>query len=163
MNRISEDVSRVRMYIGPAIMYGLQLFTLFFMLIPLMFAINVELTWYALSPLPFLSLGIFLVHNTIEKRSEQIQKSQSKLSTFVQEAFSGIRVLKSFNREQDSILNFSKESDRYKKQSMKLTNVQSLFYPLIYNIQIDRPADSSSVGLKRDLTSMKHHILTTLS
>lgn len=79
MNRISEDVSRVRMYLGPAIMYGLQLFTLFFMLIPIMFAINAELTWYALSPLPFLSLSIFLVNNKIERRSEQIQKSQSRI------------------------------------------------------------------------------------
>jgi ATP-binding cassette, subfamily B, multidrug efflux pump len=98
MNRISEDVSRVRMYLGPAIMYGLQLFTLFAMLIPFMFMISPTLTWYALSPLPFLSISIFLVNNKMERRSEEIQKSQSKLSTFVQEAFSGIRVLKSFNR-----------------------------------------------------------------
>ena len=134
MNRISEDVSRVRMYIGPAIMYGLTLITLFFMLIPIMFMINAKLTWYALSPLPFLSLSIFLVNNKIEKRSEEIQKSQSRLSTFVQEAFSGIRVLKSFNREHESIKNFETESDRYKKQSMKLTKVQSLFYPLIMGL-----------------------------
>jgi ATP-binding cassette, subfamily B, multidrug efflux pump len=134
MNRISEDVSRVRMYIGPAIMYGLQLFTLFFMLIPIMFDINAELTWYALSPLPLLSLSIFLVHNKIERRSEQIQKSQSRLSTFVQEAFSGIRVLKSFNREEDSIRNFEGESDEYKRVSMKLTKVQSLFHPLMMGL-----------------------------
>ncbi len=134
MNRISEDVSRVRMYVGPAIMYGLQLFTLFFMLIPLMFTINVELTWYALSPLPFLSLSIFLVNNTMERRSEEIQRSQSKLSTYVQEAFSGIRVIKSFNRELDSIHNFEKESDQYKKQSMKLTKVQSLFHPVMQGL-----------------------------
>lgn len=131
MNRISEDVSRVRMYLGPAIMYGLTLITLFLMLIPYMFRVNAELTWYAISPLPLLSLSIFLVNNKMEKRSEEIQKSQSKLSTFVQEAFSGIKVLKSFNRENESILKFEEESDRYKKQSMKLTKVQSLFYPLI--------------------------------
>ncbi|HYG02401.1 MAG TPA: ABC transporter ATP-binding protein [Chryseosolibacter sp.] len=134
MNRISEDVSRVRMYIGPAIMYGLQLFTLFFMLIPIMFMINVELTWYALSPLPFLSLSIFLVNNQIEKRSEEIQISQSRLSTFVQEAFSGIRVLKSFNRERDSVNNFERESEDYKDQSMKLTKVQSLFHPVMQGL-----------------------------
>lgn len=134
MNRISEDVSRVRMYIGPAIMYGLQLFTLFFMLIPIMFTINVELTWYALSPLPFLSLSIFLVNNQIEKRSEEIQISQSRLSTFVQEAFSGIRVLKSFNRERDSASNFERESESYKAQSMKLTKVQSLFHPVMQGL-----------------------------
>lgn len=131
MNRISEDVSRVRMYLGPAIMYGLTLITLFLMLIPYMFRVNAELTWYAISPLPFLSLSIFLVNNKMERRSEEIQKSQSRLSTFVQEAFSGIRVLKSFNREHESISKFEHESDLYKKQSMKLTKVQSLFYPLI--------------------------------
>lgn len=134
MNRISEDVSRVRMYLGPAIMYGLTLITLFLMLIPFMFKISPTLTWYALSPLPLLSLSIFLVNNRIEKRSEQIQQSQSKLSTFVQEAFSGIRVLKSFNREQESIAKFTAESDEYKKQSMKLTVVQSLFFPLIMGL-----------------------------
>lgn len=134
MNRISEDVSRVRMYLGPAIMYGLQLVTLFVMLIPIMFSISSTLTWYALSPLPILSISIFLVNNKIERRSEQIQKHQSKLSTFVQEAFSGIRVLKSFNREDESMQNFAKESDYYKQQSLKLTKVQSLFYPLIMGL-----------------------------
>ena len=134
MNRISEDVSRVRMYLGPAIMYGLTLITLFFMLIPIMFSISVTLTWYALSPLPLLSLSIFLVNNRIEKRSEEIQRSQSRLSTFVQEAFSGIRVLKSFNRENESITRFDAETEGYKKQSMKLTVVQSLFFPLIMGL-----------------------------
>lgn len=134
MNRISEDVTRVRMYLGPAIMYGLTLITLFFMLIPIMFSISVTLTWYALSPLPLLSLSIFLVNNKIEKRSEEIQKSQSRLSTFVQEAFSGIRVLKSFNRENESITKFDAESEGYRNQSMKLTAVQSLFFPLIMGL-----------------------------
>jgi ATP-binding cassette subfamily B protein len=131
MNRISEDVSRVRMYIGPSIMYFMQLATLFLMLIPIMFSINSTLTWYALSPLPLLSLSIFYVNNVIEKRSEEIQASQSRLSTFVQEAFSGIRVIKSFHRESDSIRRFKEESDGYKKQSMKLTRVESLFFPVV--------------------------------
>lgn len=131
MNRISEDVSRVRMYLGPAIMYGLTLITLFIMVIPLMFHISPFLSWYALSPLPILSISIFLVNNKMERRSEEIQKSQSRLSTFVQEAFSGIRVLKSFNREQESIAKFEEETYRYKRQSMKLTKVQSMFFPLI--------------------------------
>lgn len=134
MNRISEDVSRVRMYLGPAIMYGITLVTLFIMLIPLMFSISVTLTWYALSPLPLLSLSIFLVNNKIEKRSEEIQQRQSRLSTFVQEAFSGIRVLKSFNRENESIAKFDAESDDYRNHSMKLTVVQSLFFPLIMGL-----------------------------
>lgn len=131
MNRISEDVGRVRMYLGPVIMYGLQLVTLFVILIPIMFQTNATLTWYALIPLPFLSVGIYFVNNIVEKRSEEIQKSQSKLSTFVQEAFSGIRVLKSFNREGESIKNFTEESDNYRKESLKLTKVQSLFFPLM--------------------------------
>jgi ATP-binding cassette subfamily B multidrug efflux pump len=134
MNRISEDVSRVRMYLGPAIMYGLQLFTLFVTLIPIMFSISPMLTWYSLIPLPLLSISIYLVNNKIERRSEEIQRSQSKLSTFVQEAFSGIRVLKSFNRETDSMRKFAEESDEYKKKSLKLTKVQSLFYPLILGL-----------------------------
>jgi ATP-binding cassette, subfamily B, multidrug efflux pump len=131
MNRISEDVGRVRMYLGPSIMYGMQLITLFLMLIPVMFAISAKLTWYALIPLPLLSISIYYVNNIIEYRSEQIQKSQSRLSTFVQEAFSGIRVLKSFTRENESVQNFTTESDEYKHQSLKLTRVQSLFFPLI--------------------------------
>lgn len=134
MNRISEDVGRVRMYLGPSIMYGLTLITLFLILIPIMFSISTRLTWYALSPLPILSLSIFFVNNIIERRAEQIQKHQSKLSTFVQEAFSGIRVLKSFNREEESIARFEKESDAYKKQSLKLTRVQSLFFPIIMGL-----------------------------
>jgi ATP-binding cassette, subfamily B, multidrug efflux pump len=134
MNRISEDVGRVRMYLGPSIMYGMQLITLFIMLIPVMFHISPKLTWYALIPLPLLSISIFYVNNIIEYRSEQIQKSQSRLSTFVQEAFSGIRVLKSFTREKESVQNFTRESEEYKHQSLKLTRVQALFFPLIMGL-----------------------------
>ena len=131
MNRISEDVGRVRMYLGPSIMYGLQLVTLFVMLIPFMIHISPILTLYALIPLPFLSVGVFYVNDIVEHRADKIQKSQSKLSTFVQEAFSGIRVLKSFTREKESVANFTRESNEYKDQSMKLTKVQSIFFPLI--------------------------------
>lgn len=134
MNRISEDVGRVRMYLGPSIMYGLQLITLFVILIPIMFSISAKLTIYALLPLPILSISIFYVNNIIEHRSEMIQKSQSKLSTFVQEAFSGIRVIKSFTREHESVENFTKESNEYKRQSLKLTRVQALFFPLIMGL-----------------------------
>ena len=134
MNRISEDVGRVRMYLGPSIMYGLQLITLFVILIPIMFSISAKLTIYALLPLPILSISIFYLNNIIEHRSEMIQKSQSKLSTFVQEAFSGIRVIKSFTREHESVENFTKESNEYKRQSLKLTRVQALFFPLIMGL-----------------------------
>ncbi len=131
MNRISEDVSRVRMYLGPSIMYGLNLIILFLILIPYMFSVNMELTLYALLPLPILSFSIYYVNNIINKRSEEIQRSQSALSTFVQEAFSGIRVLKSYVREQDSLNSFTKASNEYMDKSLKLTQVNALFFPLI--------------------------------
>src|SRR6478609_3022533 len=134
MNRISEDVGRVRMYVGPSIMYGLQLISLFAMIVPVMFHVSPKLTLYSLLPLPLLSITIFYVNNIIEHRSEEIQKSQSRLSTFVQEAFSGIRVLKSFTRENESVQNFSKESEEYKRQSIKLTKVEALFYPVVLGL-----------------------------
>lgn len=132
--RISEDVSRVRMYLGPAIMYGLNLLSLFFMVIPYMLSVNPKLTLYALIPLPFLSLSIYFVNNIIQKRSEEIQQSLSGLSTFVQEAFSGIRVIKSFVREEDSLNQFDKASEDYKEKSLKLSLVNSLFFPLIMSL-----------------------------
>ncbi len=134
MNRISEDVSRVRMYLGPAIMYGINLLTLFLMLIPFMFRISPTLTWYSLIPLPLLSISIYLVNNKVERRSEEIQRSQSQLSTFVQEAFSGIRVIKSFNREEESASRFENEIEAYKKKSLKLTKIQSYFFPIIMGL-----------------------------
>lgn len=131
MARISEDVSRVRMYLGPAIMYGINLIVLFPLVIGYMLTVNVPLTLYSLLPLPVLSLSIYIVNNMINERSEKIQKSLSGLSTFVQEAFSGIRVLKAFVRESDSVKEFEKASEDYKEKSIRLTLVQSLFYPLI--------------------------------
>lgn len=134
MARISEDVSRVRMYVGPAIMYGVTLITLFLMVIPFMFSINPRLTLYSLLPLPLLSLSIYFVNNVINKRSEEIQKSLSDLSTFVQEAFSGIRVIKAFVREKDIHKEFDTASEDYKDKSLKLAFVQALFFPLIMGL-----------------------------
>ncbi|AMM50992.1 ABC transporter [Rufibacter sp. DG15C] len=131
MARISEDVGRVRMYIGPAIMYGINLVALFLMVIPYMLSVNVKLTLYTLLPLPILSVSIYYVNNIIERKSDEIQKSLSGITTFVQEAFSGIRVLKSFVREQDSHANFTKASDTYRDKSLELNFVNSLFFPLI--------------------------------
>nr|WP_246611524.1 ABC transporter ATP-binding protein [Arthrospiribacter ruber] len=131
MARITEDVSRVRMYLGPAIMYGLNLLILFPMVIGYMLSVNVELTLYSLIPLPILSVSIYFVNNLINERSEKIQRSLSGLSTFVQEAFSGIRVIKAFVREEDSANQFKEASEDYKEKSIRLTLVQSLFFPLI--------------------------------
>ncbi len=131
MARITEDVSRVRMYLGPAIMYGVSLLTLFPMVIFYMISVNPELTLYALLPLPILSISIYFVNNLINERSEKIQRSLSELSTFVQEAFSGIRVLKAFVREEDSAREFAQASEEYKVKSIQLTRVNALFFPLI--------------------------------
>lgn len=131
MARISEDVGLVRMYLGPAIMYGINLLVLFPMVIGYMLTVNVELTIYSLLPLPILSVSIYYVNNMINERSEKIQKSLSSLSTFVQEAFSGIRVLKAFVREEDSANEFTKASIDYKQKSIRLTKVEALFFPLI--------------------------------
>ncbi len=131
MNRISEDVTKVRMYLGPGIMYGINLVVLFPMVIYEMLKVNVELTIYALLPLPILSLSIYFVNNVINQRSQKIQESLSDLSTSVQEAFSGIRVLKAFVREADSVNKFDTESKKYWHRSLKLTFVNALFFPLI--------------------------------
>jgi ATP-binding cassette, subfamily B, multidrug efflux pump len=134
MARITEDVSRVRMYLGPALMYGINLLVLFPLVIGYMLTVNVELTIYSLLPLPILSISIYFVNNMINERSEKIQRSLSGLSTFVQEAFSGIRVLKAFVREEDSSNEFTKASEDYKDKSIRLTLVQSLFFPLIMGL-----------------------------
>lgn len=131
MARITEDVSRVRMYLGPAIMYGLNVLLLFPFVIWYMVTVNLELTLYSLIPLPVLSLSIYYVNNLINERSEKIQRSLSELSTFVQEAFSGIRVLKAFVRESDSVNNFAEASEDYKLKSIHLTRVNALFFPII--------------------------------
>ncbi len=134
MARITEDVSRVRMYVGPALMYGINLIVLFPMVIAYMLTVNVPLTVYSLLPLPVLSISIYVVNNLINERSEKIQRSLSNLSTFVQEAFSGIRVIKAFVREADSANDFQKASEEYKQKSIRLTKVESLFYPLILGL-----------------------------
>ncbi|MFC3878961.1 ABC transporter ATP-binding protein [Algoriphagus namhaensis] len=131
MARITEDVSRVRMYLGPAIMYGINLLILFPLVISYMISVNPTLTLYSLLPLPVLSLSIYFVNNLINERSEKIQRSLSSLSTYVQEAFSGIRVLKAFVREEDSARDFDTASEDYKVKSINLTKVNALFFPLI--------------------------------
>lgn len=134
MARISEDVSMVRMYIGPAIMYGISLFTMFMIVIPYMIYINPRLTFYSLLPLPILSFSIYFVSDKINKKSTAIQTSLSGLSTFVQEAFSGIRVIKSFVREDHFAKEFDEASDDYKAKSLGLAKVQAYFFPLIMGL-----------------------------
>ncbi len=131
MNRISEDVGRVRMYIGPAVMYSINLFILFVLIMFTMLQINTRLTIYVLAPLPLLSISIYIVSSMINKRSEEIQNQQSQLSTFVQEAFSGIRILKSFVKEESTSDKFEIESELYRTKNMSLARVNSYFFPLM--------------------------------
>jgi ATP-binding cassette subfamily B protein len=134
MARISEDVSQVRMYLGPAIMYGINLVTLSVMIIAFMFTIDVKLAFYTILPLPFLSISIYYVSNLINKQSTEIQKNLSGLSTSAQEAFSGVRVLKAFAREEDAVQTFEKTSNEYKKRTIKLALYEALFFPLIIGL-----------------------------
>jgi ATP-binding cassette subfamily B protein len=131
MNRISEDVSRVRMYIGPAVMYTINLIVLITLCAFVMWKINPTLTLYTLGPLPIMMIGIFYVSTIINKRTEKVQRQQSKLSTIVQETFSGIRVVKTFAREKYLAQSFAKESDLYKTEQLHLVKADALFMPVI--------------------------------
>jgi len=131
MNRISEDVSKVRMYLGPAVMYTANLVVLFILAIGAMISVNAELTLYVLLPLPIMSLLVYYVSTIINQKSEQVQMQQSKLSTMAQEAFSGIRVLKAFNKEFFYSDLFEKECQEYKHRQLALVKVDALFMPTI--------------------------------
>ena len=131
MNRISEDVTKVRMYLGPGIMYTINLFFQFTLVIAIMFSINSELSFYALLPLPIMSILIYFVSSVLNKRSEKVQRQQSFLSTIVQESFSGIRVIKAHSREKEAEKRFDEEADGYKKASMRLATANAFFMPTI--------------------------------
>lgn len=129
MNRISEDVSRVRMYLGPAIMYSINLVALFVLVIGTMISVNPKLTFYVLLPLPILSVAIYFVSSVMNKKSDLVQEQLSKLSSIVQETFSGIRVVKAFNKEESLLQNFATESKNYNNRCMDMVKVNALFYP----------------------------------
>lgn len=131
MARISEDVGQVRMYVGPAIMYTINLIVTFILVIVAMLRIDVELSIYILLPLPFLSYGIYKVSNIINLKSDKIQQQLSRLSSDVQEAFSGIRVLKAYNREKYSGASFEAESETYKNLSLDLVKTDAYFQPIV--------------------------------
>lgn len=131
MNRISEDVGQVRMYIGPAVMYTINVISQLVLVIGSMLLVNVELTVYALLPMPILSVAIYYVSKEINIRSERVQRQLSALSTFVQENFSGVRVLKSYAREKKSAENFDLEALQYRDRSLELVKVNALFFPLM--------------------------------
>lgn len=129
MNRISEDVSRVRMYTGPAIMYFINLaavlgFSVFFML-----RSDVKLTVVALCPLPILAVTIFIVNTVINRKSERIQSLLSSLTSNAQESYSGIRVIKSFVQEKSMLRFFEKNSDDYKQNALSLAKTEAIYFP----------------------------------
>ena len=131
MSRMAEDVSRVRMYTGPAIMYLVNLSALISFSLFYMFRKNAELTLYVLSPLPILAIAIYFVNNVINKRSEQIQAQLSDLTTNAQESYSGIRVIKSFVQEKSMLRFFSRNADKYRNSAVDLAKVEAIYFPSI--------------------------------
>lgn len=131
MNRISEDVGKVRMYVGPAVMYTINTVIRFAAIIISMSAINVKLTIYSLLPLPILSYSIFILSKKINKKSTEYQQNLSTLSSFTQEFFSGIRIIKAYALENDRNNYFTKLSQISKKKNLSLAKTQALFGPLM--------------------------------
>lgn len=131
MNRISEDVSKVRMYVGPALMYGVQTVTLFVVVISYMISAAPILTLYTLIPLPILSIAIYRLSVAINKRSAVVQQFLSELNTFTQESFSGIAVIKSYGIQNKFNSDFDHLANESKEKNVDLAKVQAIFYPLM--------------------------------
>ncbi|MBK7425724.1 MAG: ABC transporter ATP-binding protein [Saprospiraceae bacterium] len=131
MARITEDVSKVRMYLGPALLYAINIVSLFVMVTYAMFSVNTELAIYSLLPLPILSVSIYFVSAIINKKSELIQKQLSVLNSTSQEVFSGIRIVKSFVQERQIGQRFADQTEVYKEKSLGLAKIDALFGPLM--------------------------------
>lgn len=131
MNRIAEDVSRVRMFTGPAIMYLANLISVISLSVFFMLKRDPELTLYVLAPLPILAITIYFVNTTIHRRSEKIQESLSQLTTNAQETYSGIRVIKSFVQEKAMMGFFTKNAEEFKKNVLGLVKVEAIYFPSI--------------------------------
>jgi ATP-binding cassette subfamily B protein len=129
MSRITEDVSRVRMYVGPAIMYASRTVFLIVIIVYLMLEVNPLLTLYTLSPLPLLALTIYYVNRIIHRKSERIQAQLSNITSIAQESYSGIRVIKSYIQEDASTAHFEEASEAYKNSSISLAKTDALFQP----------------------------------
>ncbi|MEN0048010.1 MAG: ABC transporter ATP-binding protein [Bacteroidota bacterium] len=131
MSRITEDVNKVRMYLGPAVLYGINLVSLFTLVIYSMLQVNVELTLYCLAPLPILSVSIYYVSNLINKKSTIIQQKLSSLNSTSQEVYSGIRVVKSYVQEKFMGKYFADQSEEYRQNSLALARIDALFFPVM--------------------------------
>ena len=134
MNRISEDVSRVRMYLGPALMYAINISILFLLVISKMLSISTTLTFYVLFPLPILAISVYFVSNTMNKRSEKVQSQLSDITNVAQETFSGIKIIKSFSNESNALELFMNSCKSYTKRQLELVKIEALFYPLIISM-----------------------------
>ena len=131
MNRIGEDVGKVRMYFGPAIMYSINTIALFVIVIAYMLSVAPKLTFYALLPLPILSFMIFKLNKAIHNRSTVVQEMLSTLSSFSQEVFTGINIVKSYSLTSSLLSNFNTISNTAKDKNMKLVTLQAWFFPLM--------------------------------
>ena len=131
MNRISEDLSRVRMYLGPALMYGINIITLFYLVISKMLSISNTLTLYVLLPLPILAILVYFVSQNINKRSEKVQEQLSQITAISQESFSGIKIIKSFGNEINTWKVFCKSCKEYTRKQIELVKIEAVFFPLI--------------------------------
>lgn len=131
MSRITEDVSKVRMYLGPALLYGINMVSLFALTIWSMLNVDLKLTLYTLAPLPILSVSIYYVSTIINQKSEAIQKQLARLNSVAQEVYSGIRVVKSYVQEKAFGKQFANECEDYKSKSLELAKVNALFFPLM--------------------------------
>lgn len=131
MNRISEDVAKVRMYVGPALMYSINTITLLIIVVIYMYKQSPILTFYTLSPLPFLSITIYKLSKLINKKSTIVQECLSELSSFSQESFSGISLIKSYSIEGKNSKDFEALSEKCKKSQISLVKLQALFFPLM--------------------------------
>lgn len=131
MSRITEDVSKVRMYLGPVMLYGVNLISLFVLTIYAMFSVNTTMSIFSLLPLPILSYSIYYVSNLIHQRSTKIQEQIAKLNSIAQESYSGIRVIKSYVQQEATVEYFAKESEVFKEKSLDLTRINALFFPIM--------------------------------
>ena len=131
MNRISEDANKVRMYLGPAIMYTINISVLFYLVISKMLSINTILTTYVLLPLPILAGLVYFVSSSINKKSERVQQQLSQITTISQETFSGIKIIKSFGNEINTWKVFLDECKTYTKKHIQLVKIEATFFPII--------------------------------
>ena len=134
MNRITEDITKVRMYLGPAIMYSINLSVLFSLVIYKMFAVSKILSIFVLFPLPLLAISVYFVSNKINKKSERVQAQLSTVTAISQESFSGIRVIKSFTNEENTLKVFFNSCKEYTNRQIELIKIEAMFIPLIITL-----------------------------